>query len=77
MKAGIIVSPESTPPGAGISQGYNLTPAGGCARLMVVSPYAGCAFAGSLQEESHRAPDSFVCCTCQVDEARHTHHRKN
>ena len=58
-------------------QGCNLTGADGCARLFVVSPCSGFDAAGNLQEESHRPPVTFGRSTFQVDEAHHTHYRKN
>ena len=61
----------------GILQGCNLTGERGCARLFVVSPCSGFDAAGNSQEESHRPPDPFGRNTFQVDEAHHTHYRKN
>ena len=58
-------------------QGCNLTGGRGCARLFVVSPCSGFDAAGNSQEESHRPPFTFGRSTFQVDEAHHTHYRKN
>src|SRR6202040_2716885 len=61
----------------GILQGRNLTGGRGGARLIVVSPCSGLDAAGNSQEESHRPPVTFGRSTFQVDEAHHTHYRKN